>query len=190
MLILASAEGVAGITAGATVVGALALAVITAHTTNRRQRESLAHARELADLADLRKLLDEAALALNDARDARDDLEVGLTEHGVALPDDRKRPLAERGRSLVALNARLLVRLGENDPIASHFEEANEALEHTWRQVSYLADDTTESFMEKRSAVRAAATTFAESSSAFMRAAVARAGTVTIGDYAATSARR
>jgi hypothetical protein len=178
MLVLASAEAVAGITAGATIIAALIIAVITARTTNGRQERQLEHDRELADLADLRKLLDEAAVALNGARDARDELDVSLTEHGVALPDEPKRQFKECGQGLVVLSARLTVRLGEADPIATHFEAACEALLRTWRQVSYLDDDTAASLKEKRTTIRADREAFAASASGFMRAAVKRAGTV------------
>ena len=129
MLVLASAEAVAEITAGGTILAAVIIAVLAAWTAGRRQKRqldaegkrqaaTLAHGREvatlslsaeraLADLADLRKLLDEAAVALDGARDARDELDVSLTEHGVALPDEPKRQFKECGQGLVALSARL-----------------------------------------------------------------------------------
>jgi len=50
-------------------------------TTNRRQREALAHDRKMADLADLRRLLDEAGVALNNADEARMTLVVEFAEH-------------------------------------------------------------------------------------------------------------
>jgi hypothetical protein len=63
------------------VVGGLAtigVAVITAVTTNRRQRESLRHDRELVDLADLRALLEEAAIALDRAGNVREEVEASF----------------------------------------------------------------------------------------------------------------
>jgi len=141
------------------------------------QKRQLDHARELADLADLRKLLDEAALALSDAKDASDELHLRLIEHGLKLPDGPKQQFAVSGRTIIALSARLVVRLGDDDPIASHFEQASEALQNIWHQVSYLDDDTAESFKEKRRVMQADRDTFAESSRAFTRAAVERVGT-------------
>jgi hypothetical protein len=199
VLVLASAEGVAGITAGATLVAAIGLALITVYTTNRRLSEervrqevdlageaerqgaALAHERELADLADLRMLLGEAALALDLARDARDELHVAVMEHGRALSTDVKDRVAELGRTLVALSSRLLVRLGPDDPITARFTEASLAMLTTWRQVTYLIDDTPDSLSVGHAAVRDAGNAFAASSQAFIRAAVRRAGTVTIG---------
>jgi hypothetical protein len=199
VLVLASTEGVAGITAGATLVAGIGLALITVYTTNRRlseervrqevglageaerQAAALAHERELADLADLRQLLDAAALALDLARDARDELHVAIMEHGRALSTDVKDRVAERGRTLVALLSRLLVRLGPDDPITARFNEASLAMLTTWRQVTYLIDDTPDSLSVKRAAVRDAGNAFAASSEAFIRAAVRRAGTITIG---------
>jgi hypothetical protein len=82
MLVFASAESVAGITAAATLLGATGLALVTVHTNSRRlteegkrqerelaaeterQAASLAHVRELADLDDLRKLLDDVTATL------------------------------------------------------------------------------------------------------------------------------
>jgi hypothetical protein len=64
MLVFATADGVAAITAGAPIIAALIIALVTAKTTSRRQERQLEHDRELVDLANLRTLLEEAALAL------------------------------------------------------------------------------------------------------------------------------
>jgi hypothetical protein len=102
MLVLASAVEVAAITAGGTLVAALGLAVVTLHIANKRssdetnrqlrnldaeaerQRAALTHARELADLADLRSLLDEAALALDRAYSANA-VDLRITPHPIQL---------------------------------------------------------------------------------------------------------
>jgi hypothetical protein len=56
------------------------------HDASPRQRESLAHDRELADLDDLRKLLDRAAVALDQARTARREAQMGRdTLHGIVI---------------------------------------------------------------------------------------------------------
>jgi hypothetical protein len=198
VFVLASTEGIAAITAGATLVAALGLALITVYTTKRRlseagarQEENLAgeaerqaatlvHGRELADLADLRALLDEAAVALNRAREGLDELKVGLDEHGRVLPSEIKDKVAECGRQLLDLAARLQVRLGADDPIAVHFGEANMAMLTSWRQVVFLIDDTAERIAARKKALQDARDAFAVSTDAFLRAAVERAGTVTI----------
>jgi hypothetical protein len=125
MLVLASAEGVAGTTASATVVAALIIAGITARTTNRRQREALNHDRELADLADLRKLLDDAAIAIDAARSARQDAEVRVRMIGMDSPPSLREKLAREAQKVIhdgegplrTLTAGLRVRLGSGDPI-------------------------------------------------------------------------
>ena len=140
MLILASAEGVAGITAGATLTAALGLALVTIYTTNRRLSEErdrhireLDHDRELADLADLRLLLDEAAIAIDRARAARDQTEIEVHLAGVQgitkqqrrkYVEDAAKEIAQTAPPLIAMNARLRVRLGADDPITLALTDA------------------------------------------------------------------
>ncbi len=141
------------------------------------QRRQLAHARELADLADLRKLLDEAAVALDEARDARDELDVSFTEHGRHLPDEPKLKLADRGRRLFPLLVRLQIRLGPQHAITTQFSRAAEALLNTWRQVTHFEDDDAAILVEKRKVIRDDLDAFTTASLAFTKAAVERAGT-------------
>jgi hypothetical protein len=85
-------------------VGAILVAVIAAVTADRRQRRALTaegarhdaslraesgrqvtqleHSRGLADLADLRSLLDEVATALHQARYAADEVRLQYIQHG------------------------------------------------------------------------------------------------------------
>lgn len=127
MLVLASIEvGAVGIVVGG--LATVGVAVITAVTTNRRQRESLRHDRELVDLADLRTLLDEAAIALDSAGSVREDVEAAFALSGFAMPDEKKQALSEQFSKLAEFNARLNLRLGVEDLVAVHFEEANDAL--------------------------------------------------------------
>lgn len=171
MLVLASAEAVAGIT----VAGALVVAVITAVTTNRRQREALKHDRELADLADLRKLLDEAAVVMNDAGDALDELLVRFMEHGAALPQDIREKVAQFGRDLDTLNARIRVRVGNDVPLTTSFQACVDAVHAGWRATRRLED--AESLVERREELQTITLTFRMSAGAFVEAAVERAGT-------------
>jgi uncharacterized membrane protein len=200
VLILASAENVAYITGGATVIAALILGAFGALAAERRltkqindaadrqkreldadarqQRADLEHDRELADLADLRKLLDEAAVAVNKARNARDELIVAFSEHGTKLSKDDKDKLALAGQAIDALNMRILVRLGVRDPISEQFAGISAALLATWREVSYMSDEPGEMIAEKHRAIRAAKKPFDESMAMFLVEAVKRAGTV------------
>jgi hypothetical protein len=143
VLILASTEGVAGITAGATLAAALALAGITAWTTNRRQKRDLAaeaerqadalsHERELHDLADLRKLLDEAAVALDRAVPA-EVVDLRLTPYPRQL--EAKSKMDDDASVLDVLHARLSVRLGPRHKITLVLGEATASLRRIGNQI-------------------------------------------------------
>lgn len=198
----ASTEGVAGITAVATIVAALIIAVITARTTNsrqerqiaaeaeRQQREldartdgqqrQLAHARELADLADLRKLLDEFAVTLDRGRAARDEMLLlaqtarhirpTLEQQAKETADAAKEP----GQDLLALTVRLRVRLGSDDPITAAAYEAVDALHAMWQQVELLPSQ--KDFSAVHTIISSADSDFTRSSTEFIEASVERAG--------------
>jgi hypothetical protein len=145
----------------------------------RRQQATLTHDRELADLADLRTLLDEAAVALNDADEARIGLELGLTQHGRKVPCETLTMAREAGRALYALRERLFVRLGKKHAIALHFHEATAALQATWAAVSSLHEDSdAHEVQESRNIVRSKRESFQRACEGFIEAAVERAGTV------------
>jgi hypothetical protein len=187
MLVLASAEGVAAITAGATLLAAGGLAYVTLAANGKRldaERErqvaDLAHDREMADVSDLRKLLDEAAVALDSARDALEHVEVRLIEWGAALSPDVKAKLEMHGRALVALHVRLLVRLGVDNLIAAHFGAAARAAHEAWQQVHRLEDDTPQTLAAKVRVVKDQRQIFNGEVRAFLAAAVEGAGAVTM----------
>jgi hypothetical protein len=202
MLAVATAEGIAFISGAATILAALVLGGLAAWTADKRlgrqlaavavqqerelkaeaarQRASLAHDRGLADLADLRKLLDEAAVALNDARDARDRLDLSFSEHGVHLPEAPRLQLRECGNTVFQLLVRLHVRLGVGSPITGSFSDAAQALVETWQAVSHFEDDDAFILKEKRETVRAALSAFVRSYNAFTKAATERAGSVAL----------
>jgi hypothetical protein len=176
MLVLASAEGVAGITAGATVAAALIIAGITARTTNRRQREALKHDRELADLADLRKLLDGAAVALDLARDARNDVERAFPQTGdqMRVLNDR---LKERSDALQVMVVRLRVRLGEQEALVTHFVTAAGAVENTHMQISNFLRQSDMSIVRNLTkTIQTYHLEFRDASVGFSEAAIGRAG--------------
>ena len=167
MLAVATAEGVAFIGAGATIVAALLLGSLAAWNSGRRQKAqiedagerqkreltgeaerqagTLAHDRQLSDLADLRALLDETAIAIHEARKARDDLRVRFTEHGAKLPQDVKTKFAEAGQVIDALTSRILIRLGVRHSISQQFAAISAAMLSTWHQVGFLDEDAGES---------------------------------------------
>jgi hypothetical protein len=200
MLVIGSAEGVAGITAGATLLAALGLAGVTIYTTNRRvsaesdrqkreidertkgQKRLLDHQRELADLADLRTLLDEFALALDRARTARDEMVV------LAQTARRRRSTIDTdigrtagaakqvGQELLALTMRLRVRLGSENPLAVASEEVADAVPRMWVQVEQFGNEM--SLSDARELFGLAQQDFGRWSTEFTFAAVKRAGTV------------
>jgi len=176
VLVIASTEGVLAATLGPTAI--VAVALVTAVTTNRRQREALKHDRELADLADLRKLLDEAAVALNEAADAFDLLLLELHTHGRKLPGEVRERLAACGNRLLEVRARLTVRVGLNSRLARAFGEAADALHAAWREVGWLEDDDDEVLQGKRELVELAHDDWDAAFGAFLTAAVDRAGAV------------
>jgi hypothetical protein len=186
-MILATATGVAGITAGGTLFAAAGLAFVTLRTTNRRlsaesarQRRELAHDRELADIADLRSLLDEAAIMLDEAEaavvstsekmkppfddagnlgDHPDDIDV-VAEQEVAI-------LSECILRLDTLTARLSIRLGEKDPVTEAFREARMGVVETRSAILF----------ERYGDVDLASMKLSVSISAFYTRAVAKVGT-------------
>lgn len=170
VLVVASAVGVTGIT----VAGALVVALITAVTTNRRQREALNHDRALADLSDLRKLLDEVAITLRRAEDVFNNLALRFEEHGKELPRGPIKRFAKSGKEVLEVRARLGVRLGEDETVVQCLEKAVKAMQEAWgRQVD---TDLSERTDEKLAAVQKLEGEFAEAVEDFTTAAAARAG--------------
>ncbi len=215
MLILADAEGVAFITGGATVIAALFLGGLAAWAAERRltkqiadsgtrqerelaaeaerQAATLAHDRDLADLADLRALLDEATVALDRARDSRSEALVSVREAvgfesslaASSVPkrevvskmvDDAAQKLEAAGRPLVTLVARLRVRLGSEDPISDAFNDAAVALNEIWRSLTATYNIEV-GLTPLRESLEHDGERFTLAMERFLRAAVKRAGT-------------
>jgi len=190
--ILASTEAVAGITAGGTALVAVVIAVIAAWTAGRRQKRQLraagerqqgqlAHDRELADLDDLRGVLDDAALTLN--RASRAHRLVGACV--LREPMDRE-ALSESEREIRAarepcdaLLARLWVRLGQEDPVTEAFAHATGALHEIEASTIFVrnAPDAERREWVRREHFGQADREFREGVDAFLDAAVRRAGT-------------
>lgn len=187
MLVLASLEvGAVGIVVGG--LATVGVAVITAVTTNRRQRESLRHARELVDLADLRGLLDEAAIALDRAGHVREDVEAAFALVGFAIPDEKRQALSVQYSKLVELNARLNLRLGVEDLVSVHFEEANDALYFIMEALNPEGEVSPQAVELSREKILEYGTKSAAHTGAFFTAAVELAGTVHREDASAEAA--
>jgi hypothetical protein len=189
-MVIGSAEGVAGITAGATLAAATGLAFVTLRTTGRRiaaeherQRRELAHERELADLADLRTLLDDAATCLDQAEAGRD----GAERESRPIDSETSLPLrserVKRARDfiapaippLLAVTARLRVRLGPDDPITTALARAGDALQRTQHNMCMLDLTQEVGIGQMQSEVATSTTDFLQARDAFFVAAVERA---------------
>jgi hypothetical protein len=135
VLASAEAQGVAWITAGGTVFGAIVIAALAAWTAGRRQKRQLAaeaarltetldHERGLADTADLRQLLDQAALAIDQmSRTA----ERADPRHPRERCEEDAIAIEAQAEVLDALHAQMLIRLGPFDDIALTFASATAA---------------------------------------------------------------
>jgi hypothetical protein len=198
MLALASAEWVALIGAGATITAAAILAGVAAVTTNgrltqqilaesekqqrelahdqERQQRDLTHARELADLADLRVLLDEAAVALDRSEDRV--LAIHSTVRLTTDPSRRKDLLSDETEALgealtevLVIRARLQVRLG-GGAINLGFGNAVAAM-YEVEKAGYASETDTDDAKVK---AVAALDRFQKGKDTFLKAALERVG--------------
>jgi len=193
VLVLANAEGVAGITAGATLIAALGLALVTIYTTDRRLSEErdrhirdLDHDRELADLSDLRELLDEAAVVVDQARASRHQAEIKVhMASAQGVPRQQRREYVEEASKeidqtappLIAMNARLRVRLGADDPITTALRDAADHLQMMSVRalfLQWLDEDAADDDIAARA--RQEGIDFEQASELFLAAAAQRAG--------------
>jgi hypothetical protein len=100
-----------------------------------RQTATLTHARELADLADLRSVLDDATLAIHNATEARIKATTwlhgrpGATDEELVERSESAEQVLDEARALVGpVLARLEVRLGSDDPITQLFDSIDSRL--------------------------------------------------------------
>jgi len=177
VFVLASAEAipVAAITAAATLVAASVIARVTVLTMKDRLR----HDRELADIDDLSKLLDEAAIALDQAVPA-ELVDLSLTPHPRQL--EAKRRMDDDARALDALHAQLAVRLGPREGVTLTLGEAIDCLRAIGREIprgeGALSAQSPEVRKAKAEHMSGAMHALRMSAAAFVEAAVERAGTV------------
>jgi hypothetical protein len=96
-----------------------------------RQAAALAHARELADLSDVRAVLDAASGDLYQASYVRREVQDAFLSHGLHVVDranDSMVKFAGALRELDALHARLVVRLGRDHGATKAFVAATDEL--------------------------------------------------------------
>jgi hypothetical protein len=142
------------------------------------QKRQLDHARELHDLADLRKLLDEGAVALNSAEDALLDAAAAIRKD--IVDEDAREVVKEASEALVTLRARLYVRLGPGHEITNQVDRATVALlraRNILLQASIEPEVGPDATKERSEAIDAADRSFANASTGFVAAAVESAGT-------------
>jgi hypothetical protein len=150
----------------------------------QRQEASLAHDRELADLSDLRNLLDEAAVAIAQAsRSSRSALaSMAVAQLGGEQDVDEwvkgiGAQLEEAHSVLLALSARLRVRLSDLDDITMSLVDAADALQEvSSHAIAFHGIEPEEKHTKGATSGRQS---FGEATATFHRAAVRRAGTVT-----------
>jgi hypothetical protein len=144
----------------------------------RRHRLDLDHSRELADLADLRALLDDAARVLDLAKNIRFEAEEDFNERGRPPGDEVAESMSSRIEAMISLHSRLLVRLGFSDPLVQHFGDATLSMQSTSSAFGSFGPDDRASRESVRRSIEVAARSFKKSARAFLEAAVDRTGTV------------
>jgi hypothetical protein len=127
------------------VPGVVAVAAILA--TWHQHLRGRTHERELADLANVRDVLDEAAVALHRVAYVLDDVRSYLTQYGGVsfFKTDNGTTtyelLGSQGRDLDALVERLSVRFGAEHDVVTAFSEADGAVLRIWRAAGLLRQE-------------------------------------------------
>jgi len=185
IMLLSSAETVAGITAGATLLAAGSAVWVSIRMTNARldaaaarQAEDLRHDRALADLADLRQLFDAMAISMQDGEEALAGLgslfreDRGNAEVRRADAKEIARRITNVCETLLGLSARLGIRrLAGEDPVEAALRNARSALlgigvwltSGTWLKYSDRIWGCVDQFRNARHAFNAAAVDIAGS---------------------------
>jgi hypothetical protein len=190
VFVIASSEGVAAITAGASLLAASGLAGVTVYTTRQRsiaERErleaTLAHERELSDLADLRQLLDEVMSAVYHATEIEgwastrfDPRNSMFKERNEEINQKVGGELDDAIELLALLAPRLYLRLGVDDPITRAFSGVKHAMVGMRRAITLHSSESHEG-KDVIEDAKAAHALMEEASPAFFGAAFERAGT-------------
>jgi hypothetical protein len=108
-----------------------------------QQTRGFRHEREIADLADVRSVIDDATVALHEADfvayEAKEELTTGASaEPDVSVLEARLRAMAE---ALSNPHERLAVRLGIEHPVTEAFNSARAAMWNLWRAVHAIRAD-------------------------------------------------
>ena len=144
-----------------------------------QQRRGFRHDREMADLEAVRRVLDDAAIALHEADYARGDVKRAHIRDGRKLLErggEFVKRLGERGRALDELRERLTIRFGADHEIVDTFRAADDALLEMHRKAS-----TPERFIDPDDSewhlgIDTASDRFIEARDSFLAAAAGTAG--------------
>jgi hypothetical protein len=132
-------------TAAVAVSGGVAITAVLAGWFQHRR--AVRHDRQLADLENVRMILDEAAVALHRAAYSLDDIRAFLTQYGGVSffkTDDGTtlyKKLGEHGETLDILLERLSIRLGRKHDVVAEFKDANSAVLEIWRACGRLRNE-------------------------------------------------
>jgi hypothetical protein len=155
--------------------GPTVVAIGAIGSTVWQQRRSFRHEREMADLADIRKLFDEIAVALEEASNALLSLESSLSRYGAAFRKEAPSAMTDAGaafENLQTLGHRLSVRLPADHAAVEAFGAAFSAGRRAMLSMPpepFVVEDP-EAF-QAGIVVRDAAFAMAEPTADFMRAA-------------------
>jgi hypothetical protein len=144
-----------------------------------QQARGFRHAREMADLADVRALFDDAAVALHDASYALRLLQSGLLTYGASL--SKRKPDAlndgqQTGERLRAIGWRLGVRLEEDHPALAAHASAYDATWEALRAVFAITPTHETEIRETVEVVKASHQRLLAATNDFMRAATETVG--------------
>jgi hypothetical protein len=155
-------------------VGPSVVAVVAIVAAFRQQRRALAHGRELADLADARRVFDDAVVELHRASVALSGLEQALFNQGAAHWKDAPDAYPNADAASEALRAmvgRLGVRLPASDAALVAYETARDATRRAANAMVHHATEPGADLGKAHETVRAQHERLIAATADFLRAA-------------------
>lgn len=140
------------------------------------QARQLDEARGLADLDDLRTVLDEGLLALYEAMEAQDHAVDAYTAPRASDLQKMVATLSDCGHEMVAFRVRLEVRLGSDHPITVPYGRAAQAVHTIFEVVSGRVPESVDPH-DVREVIEEAVATLLSAAGELIDAAVAHVGT-------------
>jgi hypothetical protein len=123
-------------TAWIAVGGAILVALIAAGTAQWRLHAQLAHDRGMADIADMRKLLEEALLLTDKTHRTLALMESQRRLRAVWRPMETEiSEIDQANRESATLLNALNIRLGDSDPLYGNWRTMHDALMNQWRAI-------------------------------------------------------